>query len=279
MRRLTELEGLYLDHHRALGSSPKTITHYRNTFITFHRFLDSVGKDKTADVLVSATFNAFAGYLRESPSKLMRGSTQRSIVTTHGHLKDMRAFVRWLYEEGHLHEVPKVPIPKLPQTLFPVLTEAELAAIYQSKQLATDPEIGKRNRALFSFMLDTGVRLAEVTGLRYEDLPGRRHGQDPGQGLQRAVCLLFPDHRRISAMVDCGQRPRGRLLLLAQACRRQDALRANQGRDRPSGIARPSDPAHGADDTGSQQGWYPLRETDGWPLITGSYGTLPLALH
>jgi site-specific recombinase XerD len=170
MQQLVDLEEMYLEHHRALGSSPKTITHYRNTFLIFHLFLESVGKQRIAGELTTATMNGFAAYLRETPARLNRGDTQRSVVTTHGHLKDMRAFVRWLHEEGHIPELPKVPIPKLPQTLFPVLSDAELTLIYQSTQLSTETEIGKRNRALFSFMLDTGVRLAEVTGLKYEDL-------------------------------------------------------------------------------------------------------------
>lgn len=57
--------------------------------------------------------NGFAAYLRETPTRPVRGNTQRSVVTTHGHLKDMRAFVRWLHEERHIPELPKVPIPKL----------------------------------------------------------------------------------------------------------------------------------------------------------------------
>ncbi len=170
MQSLVELETRYLDHHRAVGSSFKTIIHYENTFHIFHRFLKENDTDVTSSVLVSATFNAFAGFLRETPTKGYRGTTQRSVVTVHGHLKDMRAFVRWLHEEGLLPAVPKVPMPKLPQTLFPVLTDAELRQILQSQQLNVTTEIGKRNRALVMFMLDTGVRLAEVAGLKREDL-------------------------------------------------------------------------------------------------------------
>src|SRR5690606_14620890 len=90
--------------------------------------------------------------------------------TVHGHLKDLRAFVRWLHQEDYIAVLPKVPLPKLPHTLFPILSDAELRRIFASRQLSTDTEIGKRNRALFAFMLDTGVRLAEVTGLTYEEL-------------------------------------------------------------------------------------------------------------
>ena len=114
--------------------------------------------------------NAFAGWLRESPTGGSRSGRQRSVVTIHGHFKDLRAFVRWLHEEELITVVPKVPIPKLPQTLFPVLTDDELLAIFRSRHLDSSTEIGKRNRALLLFMLDTGVRLAEVASLSRTDL-------------------------------------------------------------------------------------------------------------
>jgi site-specific recombinase XerD len=170
METLTTLEGRYLDHHRAMGSSPKTITHYVNTFLIFHRFLSARQIEPTSACLTTATCNAFAGWLRETPTRPRRGSTQRSVVTTHGHLKDLRAFVRWLYGEELIEQLPKVPIPKLPRTLFPILSDDELTMIFTCAQ--TDPisEIGKRNRALVMFMLDTGVRLAEVASLTPADL-------------------------------------------------------------------------------------------------------------
>ena len=170
MKALTTLEQHYLDHHRALGSSRKTINHYENTFITLHRFLSETGRAEDHSALTTATINAFAGWLREPPTRGWRGKTERSVVTVHGHLKDLRAFVRWLHQEEHLDVLPKVPLPKLPQTLFPILNDSELKLIFASQQLSVDTEIGKRNRALFCFMLDSGVRLAEVTGLTLEDL-------------------------------------------------------------------------------------------------------------
>lgn len=170
MESLDRLYVQYLDHHRAVGSSAKTIIHYENTFKIFDRFLIETDRVADASALTSLTFNAFAGWLRETPARERRGSTQRSVVTIHGNLKDFRAFVRWLHEEELLVALPKVPIPKLPQTLFPVLTDDELTRIFQCQQTEASTEIGKRNRALLMFMLDTGVRLAEVSGLAYEDL-------------------------------------------------------------------------------------------------------------
>ena len=54
MQSLTTLEAMYLDYHRAVGSSPKTVEHYRNTFIVFHRFLASKGWAEDSSVLTTA---------------------------------------------------------------------------------------------------------------------------------------------------------------------------------------------------------------------------------
>ena len=40
MAELENLEGAYLNHHVVRSSSPKTIDHYRNTFVALHQFLD-----------------------------------------------------------------------------------------------------------------------------------------------------------------------------------------------------------------------------------------------
>jgi site-specific recombinase XerD len=164
----------YLNHHRALGSSPKTIAHYDDSVRIFELFLEHRGSKRTVDELTTATFQAFSAYLRETPSRPWRGSTIRSSHSIHGILKDWRAICRWAHEERLLEALPKVPVPKLPQRLFPILTEEELATIFASRQLDDRTEIGKRNRALFAFMLDTGVRLGEVTSLQLADVDLRQ---------------------------------------------------------------------------------------------------------
>ena len=85
-------------------------------------------------------------------------------------MTDMRAFARWAHEEGHLEHLPKVPINKLPQVFFPILSDEELDQIFATKQLSLETEIGTRTRALIAFMLDTGMRRAEVANLSLEHL-------------------------------------------------------------------------------------------------------------
>jgi hypothetical protein len=94
MRLHAELNGPSLDHHWAMASSPKTVSHYINTFMVFHRFLRDTKPAETADVLVRTSWTSFAVWLSDTQGKFMRGRTTRMLVTIQGHLLDMWASVR-----------------------------------------------------------------------------------------------------------------------------------------------------------------------------------------
>jgi integrase/recombinase XerC len=178
--QLPVVQHQYLLHHGAMGHSVKTMSHYRDTFRLFDRFIEETGKSATTDVMTTTVMNEFALWLRETPKRVWRGETARSEAGIHGTMTDMRAFVRWLLEEGHIHALPKVPVNKLPQVFFPILSDEDLDAIFKTKQLSLDTEIGTRNRAMIAFMLDTGVRRTEVVNLELKDL-------DLKEGLARII--------------------------------------------------------------------------------------------
>jgi site-specific recombinase XerD len=162
---LSEWYESYLYHHQALDRSPKTIRHYQSTFTLFGKYLDAHGLRHDSRSLTSERMQHFATWLRETPIAPRRGKSQRTAVGVFGLLKDMRAFLRWLNDEGKLERVVKVPVPRLPETLFPILTDAELEQVWTSKYLTGKSPLARRNRALIGLMLDTGLRRAEVEGL------------------------------------------------------------------------------------------------------------------
>lgn len=168
--QLSALQEQYLLHHGAMGHSPKTISHYQDTFRLLERFLEESGKPATTSLMTTANMNALAIWLRETPTRGWRGETKRTEAGIHGIMTDMRAFARWMYEEGHITELPKVPVNKLPQVFFEILSDEELDAIFATKQLSLSTEIGTRNRAMIAFMLDTGVRRTEAANLELEHL-------------------------------------------------------------------------------------------------------------
>ena len=168
---LEAAEAAYLADHRSRNSSPKTIEHYAETFRDFGRFLAATGRDPSLDALTTATFQAFRAWLVETPlRRCWRGSTVRSARSIQGRLKDLRAFTAWLAEGGQLQQAPKVPLPKVPQRLFPVFTDAELVTLFSCPHLTATGAQGVRNRALVALLLDTGIRLAELVALQPADL-------------------------------------------------------------------------------------------------------------
>ena len=172
---LAQAQERFLAHHRARNHSRKQLEHYAVTFRDFGRFLDATGRPRELASLTTPSFEAFAAYLKETPlPRPYRGTTRRSIVGVHGHLKDLRAFVRWLTEEELIDWRVRVPLPKLPKRLFPILDDDELVALFHAPSVAGKSEYAVRNRALLALLLDTGVRLGELAGLTPPDV---LHGQ------------------------------------------------------------------------------------------------------
>lgn len=159
--RLEEAKTRFLDHHRAMNHSAKQIKHYEVTFKDFDRFLTTTKRTKTTATLTTATFEAFAAWLNDQPRQCWRGSTVRSMVGVAGHLKDLRAFVGWAHDEEVLLEPVKGPKPKVPQRLFPILTDEELPRLWRCPFLTRRGGAGLRSWAIFALLLDTGMRLGE----------------------------------------------------------------------------------------------------------------------
>ena len=190
------LVDVFIGHQQALGRSPATIRHYEDSLKLLTRFLAETGLPLEESSLTNQTMVKFAGWLRTTPTRVWRGKTERSIWGVHGALKDSKIWLKWLYENEHLDRLVKVPVPKLPHTLFPILNDSELERVFASSHVDGNSEISKRNRALLAFMLDTAVRLSEVSGLQLADInfaqsAARVHGKG-----QKERLVYFSDSAR-----------------------------------------------------------------------------------
>lgn len=190
--RLDEAQARFLDHHRGLNHSAHQLRHYGRTFDDFDRFLTATRRTKTTASLTTPIFESYAVWLKNQPRVVWRGSTVRSMVGVAGQLKDLRAFVRWLYNEGELDRLVQVPRPKVPRHLFPILSDQELAQLWQSPYLAKRSEAATRNRAIFALLLDTGMRLGECAGLTPAQIfPG--FVRVVGKGDKERLCPITPE--------------------------------------------------------------------------------------
>jgi site-specific recombinase XerD len=151
----------YLLHHEDRNHSAKTVRWYSDML---NRFLTFVGPDtKIGEIDADIIRN----YLRE----IRRRDFKQ--FTMHAYARTLKTFLRWLDKEGYTAEplAKAIDMPKVPRyqdVTIDVLTDEEIEHLLGMLDPATD--VGARQRAMFCLMLESGLRLAEVSGLRVDDV-------------------------------------------------------------------------------------------------------------
>jgi site-specific recombinase XerD len=91
-------------------------------------------------------------------------------ATVAGRHRSLRQFFSYLVDEGECerHPMERLPAPTVPEKEVPVLDGDEIGRLLQTAKGATFAE--RRDLAILRLFLDTGLRLAEMAGLRVADL-------------------------------------------------------------------------------------------------------------
>src|SRR5262249_37211091 len=152
----------FTTHQEAVGRAKGTTKRYGYTFLLFSRFLGAEGLPADSSALTTTVMERFALWLRATPANRQHGRTQREASGIHAHLRDMRAFTRWLNRQEILAKEVHYPMPKIPKRLFRILTQEELQRLWESSYLTGTSGRAIRNRAMIALMLDTGLRREEV---------------------------------------------------------------------------------------------------------------------
>ena len=84
--------------------------------------------------------------------------------------KSLKQLFRWLLEEGEVTSDPmaRMRLPSVPEDPPQVLTDAQLRALLKACE-GTD-FVGRRDTAIVRVFIDTGARLAEMEGLKLDDV-------------------------------------------------------------------------------------------------------------
>lgn len=148
----------YLVALRVAGRSPRTIDWYRANLVEFMRFLERDGGTAAVADLQPASVRRWLLALNARPTALAPSSLA-------GRVRTIKAFGTWIAAELDLpaNPVRAVPIPRVPDQLVPSLRDHEIAHLVQA---ATESRQPQRDLALILLMIDTGMRLSEVAGLR-----------------------------------------------------------------------------------------------------------------
>ncbi len=94
--------------------------------------------------------------------------------TINCYLRSISAFWSWLSKEGFIDSNPfaKVKIPKAPRKVITPFTEEQVQSLLQA--IDTSDTAGLRNYAMVLMLLDTGMRLGELIGLKNNDVDLRK---------------------------------------------------------------------------------------------------------
>jgi integrase/recombinase XerD len=173
------------------NASPQTIAAYRDTFRLLLRFAhDQTGKqpfELDIDDLDAPLIGAFLAHLEHD-----RGNSPR---TRNARLGAIHSFYRFaaLEHPEHAHTIARVmaiPAKRHERSTVSYLDLTEIKALLATPDRGT--WLGRRDRALLALMIQTGVRVSELTGLHVEDvhLGTGRHIRVRGKGRKRRATPL-----------------------------------------------------------------------------------------
>ncbi len=138
--------------------SKRTVEIYKRDILEFERYL---GKRKTIRNIARSHIRGFLAFLAENNNQP---------ITRRRKLTSLRTFFDYLKDEKKIKESPagNISLPRVSQNEPNYLTEIEIRKIL--KQIRKDKsQFKKRNLLMVRILVETGLRLNELTGLEVKD--------------------------------------------------------------------------------------------------------------
>jgi site-specific recombinase XerD len=160
----------YVLDAKAQGMTDKSIAHVRLAVKLFAEFLGDIpdvrqvtDDDLRRFVVALQQKTKWVGLPQDKGQKL-------SGTSINTYVRGVKRYWSWLERKQIIQQNPlrSVVTPKLPNRLPKVLTEEQLEAIFkviEAKDAHTLSFCGARDMAIFMLLLDSGIRLTELTGL------------------------------------------------------------------------------------------------------------------
>ena len=151
------------------GKSIRTIEWYFSFLRQFEEYLRRSG-------LATYVNEIDKGYIRQYISFLQRdgeaGNRGRRLApaTVQGHVRTLKAFFAWLLREGYVktNVMSKIPVPKAPAKVVDTLG---CEALTRMIRCYSSPDgNGLRDLLIMFLLLDTGIRLSELVGIKLPEV-------------------------------------------------------------------------------------------------------------
>lgn len=147
-------------HLKARNRSPETIKSYLRCGNNLADFLAAQGMPTTVTGVTREHIEAFLGDMLD----------RLAAATTAKHYRSLQQFWKWLLDDGEITRSPmeRMSPPSVPEQPVPILTDEELGRLLEAAK-GTDFE-HRRDTAILRVLIETGVRLAEISGLSVENV-------------------------------------------------------------------------------------------------------------
>ena len=145
---------------RAANRSPATVESYTTGVAQFDEFLAGHGMPRYVAAIKREHVEAFV----EDVLARWRPATAAN------RYRSLQQFFRWLVDEGEIPASPMVRMhpPRVPEEPPTILREEDKKALW--KVTAGTDFVDRRDRVILRLFLDSGMRLAEIAGLRLDDI-------------------------------------------------------------------------------------------------------------
>jgi len=157
------------------GKSPHSVAFVTTSVRLFYQFLLAAGQPPDADKVGTQTIRAFIFSLGQKQAFSGHRLTHPqphglSSHTINTYMRGLRCFFSWLVREEILPESPfaKVKLPKVTRKIIPTFTDSQLKALLSVIDIKTAR--GYRDMAMILLMLDSGIRVSELCGLKLADV-------------------------------------------------------------------------------------------------------------
>jgi integrase/recombinase XerD len=193
---LTDLRALLDTYHvqaRTEGKSPNTIRIYTTALGILQRFLERRGFPTDVTRIGPEEIREFIGYLQNTKAFMehpFTGPQQRGLTghTINCYLRAIRAFWGWLLAEEFIEINPfdKIMIPRPPKKVITPFSEEQIRSLLSA--IDTRSAIGFRDSTIILTLLDTGIRVSELTDVKLDDANlEQRHLKIQGKGSKERI--------------------------------------------------------------------------------------------
>ncbi len=172
---LKTLTDVYLIQLKTEGKSPNTIRIYNTALTVFNQFLHLKHTPDNVSDITAREFREFIGHLQNVSAFMQHPFTGPQPKKLAGHtvncyLRALRAFWTWLEVEEYIDVNPfsKIVVPKPPKKVIQPFDDEQIKALLKAIDVKT--VAGSRDWAIVLTLLDTGIRVSELTDLRLENI-------------------------------------------------------------------------------------------------------------